>query len=115
VPPPTGGLRNLNHFQHVRDSLYYVPPVLIACTVTCLALRLRRPRPPLRQLVDFPGTSAVIAVTCVVTLQTALMALQFIGGTRSDFVITPLSHNFYVNPGFAVVGAWSVIILGGHW
>lgn len=54
-------------------------------------------------------------MTCVVTLETALMVLMIIGGARSDFVITPLSHNFYVNPGFAVVGAWSANILGGRW
>jgi hypothetical protein len=36
-------------------------------------------------------------------------------GARSDFVITPFSHNFCSNPGFAVVGVWSAIILGERW
>src|SRR5262245_9568879 len=64
LPPPAGRLSNSSRFRYVRDSLYYVPPVLVACTVGCLILRLRRPRPPLQQLADSPGTSAIIAVSC---------------------------------------------------
>jgi hypothetical protein len=115
LPPPPRGLLLPDRFRYARDSLLNVAPVLCACTGGCLILRLRRPRPPARLLADFPGSSAVVAASCVIALQTALMVLEIIGGARPDFVITPFSHNFYSNPGFAVVGAWSVVIVGGRW
>jgi hypothetical protein len=115
LPAPSGGPRLSDRFTYVRDSLYYAAPMLAVCTFACLIARLRRPRPPVTLLADFPGTSAVVAVSCALALETALMVIEIIGGTLSNFVITPFTHNFYANPGFAVVGAWSAIILGRRW
>ncbi len=115
LPAPPRFVSLSDRFGYVRDSLLYVPPMLAACTVACLVLRLRTPRHPVRLLADYPGTSAIVAMSCAIALETTLMVLQIVGGARPDFVITPFSHNFYQSPGFAVIGAWSASILGGRW
>jgi len=115
LPSPPRGLFNLARFTYVRDTLPYAAPVLVSSMIACLIMRLRGPRPADGRLFECPGVVAVVVVTCVIALEAALTVLQIAAGTRSDFLVTPFAYGFYVNSGYAVLGAWTELCLSGRW
>jgi hypothetical protein len=93
----------------------YVIPSLIAGTIGYAAVRLRRPRPPWKQLVTLPGTVAVNSVIVVLSWTYLWMAIHLIRGKAPAFVADPMTFANGFNPGWAVAGSWSTLLLTGCW
>jgi len=115
LPSPPPGLLNADAFTRLRDSLPYVVTFLATCTIACLVIRLRPPRPAFGRIFDSPGMAAVTAATLVLVLEFATMILLIVSGTRSNFVGSPIGFGHITEPGSAVAGAWSVLCMGGRW
>lgn len=101
-------------------------PFCWAWTLAVLILRLRRPRPQLRNLACQPGAMACIAAA--ITLAPALVGLLFLllGGADSAHRVDydapgfqrGLAVFFILLPalsGFSVLGAWTTLFLSGQY
>ncbi|HEX8201705.1 MAG TPA: hypothetical protein VF590_14580 [Isosphaeraceae bacterium] len=89
-------------------------------TVALLALRLRRPRPPLRRLARQPGMVAGAAVSLVLAVFAAAGALRVALGSSSSSAWADFVSDFALwveafVPGSAVAGAWLTLGLGRRW
>jgi hypothetical protein len=95
--------------DHLRNTLWYAlqvaETVLIGLTLAFLALRLRRPRPPLRTLLRQSGMVAVLAMIFGLFLGTGLLLYAFPGRVDS-FTAAPIAI------GGSVAVAWTVLVLG---
>jgi hypothetical protein len=109
----------------LRAATAWAPaiPCLVAWTFGVLALELRRPRPPWRQLVSQPGLVAqVVAVlTLVVHAAVLLDAAWFDGrfGYASPARLQAVALNAALllahRVGWSVIVAWTALALSGRW
>jgi hypothetical protein len=92
--------------DHLRNALWYAlqvaETVLIGLTLAFVAVRLKRPRPPLRTLLRQPGTIAVLAMVFGLFWGTGLLLHAFPGAVDS-FTAAPIAT------GGSVAMAWSVL------
>jgi hypothetical protein len=102
-----------------------VPVLGVAC-LALLVCRLRRPRPPRRQLWALPGTTASIAVAIAIPqlIGEAIYAAWKAPGrggpytNQFNFVLQLLELRFFELSefvGFPVAIYWSILALGGRW
>jgi hypothetical protein len=112
---PSRMVSNAAIFQSFRAGIGYASPVLIAGTIGCVAFRLRRRRPPLKDLADLPGAMAVASASLVIAFGYCWMGVQLAMGTHPGFVLDPAHVNHSIYPGLAISGAWTSLALGGRW
>ncbi len=89
--------------------------VLTSLTVSVLAIRLRRPRPPLRRLGRQPGFGACLAAT--IGLGVIGIFLTVPGPNAYSRLPPGLRVNTVAFPciGAAVGASWAVMAVGGRW
>jgi hypothetical protein len=115
LPAPPRRMLAASSFQTVRDSLLYLPPILAPCTFACLLIRMRGPRPPRRELFEYVGTAATASAALIILIRTVVMTVLVAAGTRTDFIASPIGLSSIDEPGCGVLGAWSLLLLGGRW
>jgi hypothetical protein len=90
----------------LRNTLWYAlqlaETVLFGLTLAFIAVRLRRPRPPLRTLLRQPGIVAVLAMAFGLFYGTGLLLSAF-PGTVDSFTAAPIAT------GGSVAVAWSIL------
>src|SRR5262249_36756626 len=99
-------------------SSVFVIPGLVAWTVACLLLRLRRPRPPWRRLSRQPGTMACLIATVAIGLSAAFGAIGWVMEDQRDDAIEWLAVQSLAvppQPGAAVFWCWVTMALSGRW
>ena len=93
--------------NHLRNTLWYALQVaetgLVGLTLAFVAVRLRRPRPPLRTLLRQPGAVAVPAMVFGLFWGTGLLLYAFPGGSSDSFTAAPIAT------GGSVAVAWGVL------
>lgn len=98
----------------------FLVPWLASLTLAFLAIRLRKPRPRFRRLMQQPGTVACVAAAFVMAIgvASASAAIGVVGLNASenleDFCLPVLSRIFNM-ASIAVVAVWSFIALAGRW
>jgi hypothetical protein len=92
--------------NHLRNTLWYAlqvaETVLIGLTLAFAAVRLKRPRPPLRTLLHQPGTIAVLAMVFGLFWGTGLL-LRALPDAVDSFTAAPIAI------GGSVAVSWSVL------
>jgi hypothetical protein len=125
-------------YDRIQRVLSLLTPHVAAATMALVAIRMRRPRPPLRRLLRSPGavacTVASAAIVLIVCWAVSALALgrgitfsQHIellpytgrghgrgGGTRYPFS-GKLLTTYGDHVAFAVAGAWLSLLLAGRW
>jgi hypothetical protein len=123
-------------YHGIQRLLSLVMPHIAAATMALVAIRMRRPRPPLRRLLRAPGAVActvasaaiVLIVIWAVSATAAGRAIMFSqavrrlpnnGGRGSGGTLDPFEGRLFVvygdQVGFAVAGAWLSLMLAGRW
>ena len=121
VTKPRDGRRSLTFFilQLTAElSSVFVIPGLVAWTVACLLLRLRRPRPPWRRLSRQPGTMACLIATVAIGLSAAFGAIGWVMEDQRDDAMEWLAVQSLAVPpqaGAAVFWCWVTMALSGRW
>jgi hypothetical protein len=98
--------------------------LLMALTLALTAIGLRRPRPKLRVVLRRPGLAACVAASMAIVVMTARMTMKTyamystpaIGG--GSFRVQHLYGSIVdeqVRIGFAVTGAWLMLLLTRNW
>ncbi len=104
--PPRGAARLLD---------WYVLFALLICwTVALFAVRLRRPRPPLRRLALQPGLLATATATTALALLGPLIAMERHAGSRPNLESNFLVILIILQVGSAVGGAWLALAVSGR-
>ncbi|HEV3163064.1 MAG TPA: hypothetical protein VGZ22_03405, partial [Isosphaeraceae bacterium] len=110
---PTPGMRAAFKVQFV---LSVALPFLAAWTPALLLLRLRKPRPRLGRIARQPGAVAcAVATTAMTIVALWILALWAAGVSGRVLHASVLFVNYSQLVGFAVVGGWASLALGGRW
>jgi hypothetical protein len=124
-------------YGRIQDVLSLVLPHVAAMTMALVAIRMRRPRPPLRRLFRSPGavacavaSAAIVLIACwsasVTAVGRGITYSQYVewlpnngGHGKGAGVPHPFSGRLLIvygdEVGFAVVGAWLMFLLAGRW
>lgn len=98
------------------STLFY--PSVMTFSVAILILSLAQPRPRLRQVFRQPGVAACAAAVLACFVSFLLLTSDTIWA-RNKSVFSAVGVNYWLSSsrsaGFAVVGAWIVLALGGRW
>jgi hypothetical protein len=111
----------------IRNFMYVLSFPMAAWTLTLFLLRLRRPRPPMRQLIHHSGTSACTGAVVVMVVRLITLALV-LGFTAVDLpsyrslpgivVLIGDIDEFQAVPseiGCAVAAIWTLQLISGQW
>jgi hypothetical protein len=98
-------------------------PVLIALSLAAFVISLRQPRPPLRSLAREPGFVAmavIVMTTGYHLLHYAVKVTVCYHSTSSSSLLLPVYYvglltNIFLESGWNVAVAWSVLALQGNW
>jgi hypothetical protein len=113
IPPDLSSIpaiANLNAVLFTRHA-----PSLLLGTITWLVLRLRRPRPSLRELAHQPGYLASVVVVSGFSVGSVLTFLHepvMFDGNPADWLIAGI---WTPRVGLAVAAAWLTLRLNSRW
>jgi hypothetical protein len=124
-------------YERIQEVLSLVMPHLAAMTMALVAIRMRRPRPPLRRFFRSPGavactvaTAALLVIACwaasgiaagrVIQFSQNMTLFDNKGGHgRGGTIPDPFTGRLLVvcgdQVGFAVAGAWLSLFLAARW
>jgi len=98
--------------------------LLMAFTLAVTAIGLRRPRPNLRVVLRRPGPAACVAASTAIVVMTARMTIKTYamfsgplidgGSFRLQYLLQEIVDE-QVRVGFAVIGAWLMLLLTRAW
>lgn len=128
-------LRPVNHrvstarvLAQILGRVVLATPCAGAWTVALLAIRLRRPRPPLRRLARQPGMVATAAASvglAIFGIDSIVLAALSAALVVHDWswrvfleqlsISADLIADGFPMPGVAVAAAWLTLALGGRW
>jgi hypothetical protein len=96
----------------LRNTLWYgfqlAQGILAGMWIPFLVLRLRRPRPPLREVLFYPGTVAWLAMAVGLFWVTGYLLMLFPEGVDS-FTAAPIAA------GGTVAVVWAILVLTRNW
>jgi hypothetical protein len=128
--------RQFGSYDKIQVILEVVLPYVTAGTAAVLGMRLRQPRPSIRRLAREPGAAACMVCSATLIIVAGWIATTMATGRIMEFSATMISwpHHggrgrggtlhypggmaFVVygdRIGFAVAGAWLVLVLSGRW
>jgi hypothetical protein len=122
LPPPIRSFDDLSDATHwVADLL----PCAVVWTMAVLLLALRRPRPPLRRMVNEPGFAACLTASVIVLIGVpigvASESLVYVGAGHPVAEIDWAAVNLYTLGNLpsmisiAIAAAWIVQCVCGRW
>ena len=119
--------------QRLLGIYWLIVPSILGLTVAVLLIHLRRPRPPLAELVLRPGMAACVAAAAVILVRLAWASVAGLWGIRGRMHVEVQTPGAYTaalidrtpwvtfvgglgdRAGFAVLAVWLVLLLSGRW
>jgi hypothetical protein len=110
-------------YRTVDLGLAVINSLLLSSTLALVLMALRQPRARLRIALRRPGPAACLAASLAVIVMVTRFSIKVYSMQRSMSPHDPFSLNYlypwiageYLRVGFAVIGAWLMLVMVGSW